>query len=574
MATLVADMASADTDREWWKEAVVYQIYPRSFNDSDGDGVGDLRGIIEKLDYLDALGVDVVWLNPIYESPNVDNGYDIADYRSVMDEYGSMDDWENLLEGLHERDIRLIMDLVVNHTSDEHEWFQRSRAGEEPYDDYYIWKEGDPEDGPPNNWESGFGGSAWSYDDEREAWYLHLFDERQPDLNWENPAVRDDVFEMMEWWLEKGIDGFRMDVINLLSKPDEFPDGYPEGNWVGAEHFADGPRIHEYLGEMYDRVLSNYDVMTVGECIATSVDEASRYTLPDGDGLSMVFHFDHITLDYSDEDGWYTVTEISLPELKEVFTRWQRGLERRGWNSLYLGNHDWPRMVSRFGNDEEYRVESATLLATLLHTLQGTPYLFQGDEIGMTNYPFESMDEIRDADAQNRVELMFEEGEADSFEDVRDLVRYRCRDNARTPMQWSDEEHAGFTEGDPWITVNPNYERINVEAARADEDSIWHYYRRLIEMREDHDVMVYGDYDLLLPDHEELWAYTRTYEDEQWLVVLNFSDSETEFELPADARVTPGEDTDLLLVNYPNADTDPAATSLRPWEARVYSTDN
>jgi glycosidase len=567
-------MSDPDHGREWWKEAVVYQIYPRSFNDSDGDGVGDIPGIVEKLDYLDDLGIDVVWLNPVYESPNVDNGYDIADYRAVMDEFGTMADWERLLAGLHDRDIRLIMDLVVNHTSDEHEWFVRSRR--EPdgeYGDYYVWEPGDPEE-PPTNWESGFGGSAWAYDDERGEWYLHLFDRKQPDLNWEHPAVREDVYEMMEWWLEKGIDGFRMDVINLLSKPGHLPDGDPHGTWVGAEHFCDGPRIHEYVSEMYDRVLADRDVMTVGECIGTGVDEAARYTLPDGDGLSMIFNFDHITLDFHDEDGWYTVTEIPLPDLKGVFTEWQEGLEGRGWNSLYLGNHDWPRMVSRFGDDGAYRVESAKLLATLLHTLKGTPYVYQGDELGMTNYPFESLDEVRDADARNRVSLMFEEGDIDSFEEVKDLIRYRCRDNARTPMQWTAGEHAGFTDGEPWIPVNPNHTEINVEAARADEDSVWQYYRRLIELREQHDVMVYGEYDLLLPDHESLWAYTRTLDDTRWLVVLNFADATTAVPLgeswfdPADAEA------ELLLGNYADreagADADLASLTMRPWEARVF----
>jgi oligo-1,6-glucosidase len=597
-------MSSRSLDRTWWREAVVYQVYPRSFNDSNGDGVGDLPGIVEKVDYLDDLGVDVVWLNPVYESPNVDGGYDIADYRSIMDEFGTMADWERLLEGLHDRGMKLIMDLVVNHTSDEHEWFVQSRTEADPHDDYYLWEEGGPDE-PPNNWESGFGGPAWAYDDEREEWYLHLFDERQPDLDWDNPRVRDEVFEMMQWWLDKGIDGFRMDVINLVSKPDGLPDGDPDGGWTGAEHFCDGPRAHDYVSEMYDRVLAEEDVMTVGECIGVDVDEASRYVLPDGDGLSMVFHFDHVTLDFDDEEGWYEVAPIDLRELKAVFSRWQEGLEGQGWNSLYLGNHDWPRVVSRFGDDGEYRRESAKLLGTLLHTLQGTPYVYQGEELGMTNYPWESLDQLRDADARNRIELMYEEGDAEEFADVKELVRYRCRDNARTPMQWDSSPNAGFTEGEPWLPVNPDHEEVNVAAERADDESVWHYYRDLISLRDEREVVVYGSYDLLLPAHEDLWVYTRTLaaadrtgDDHdratQLLVVLNLSDTPTSYRLPAGADLadgaTPG-DADLLLGNYddaagaeadadvkPGADTDtgtkPGADArsftARPWEARVY----
>ena len=568
-------MSAEQPERAWWREAVVYQVYPRSFNDSDGDGVGDLPGVVEKLDDLDDLGIDVVWLNPVYESPNVDGGYDIADYRAIMDEFGTMADWETLLEGLHDRGMRLVMDLVVNHTSDEHEWFVKSRAGEEPYDDYYMWEDGDPEE-PPNNWESGFGGSAWAWDEARAQWYLHLFDERQPDLDWDNPRVRDEVFEMMEWWLEKGIDGFRMDVINLISKPEELPDGDPESGWVGAEHFCDGPRAHEYVSEMYDRVLSERDVMTVGECIGVDVDEAAKYVLPDGDGLSMVFHFDHVVLDFDEEEGWYAVTPIDLRELKEVFSRWQEGLAGRGWNSLYLGNHDWPRVVSRFGDDEEYRQESAKLLGTLLHTLQGTPYVYQGEELGMTNYPWESLDEIRDADARNRVELMYEEGRADDFDDVKELVRYRCRDNARTPMQWDATRHAGFTDGEPWLPVNPNHEAINVAVERADEDSVWHYYRDLIALRDEYDILPYGSYDLLLPDHEDLWVYTRSLGDERLLVTLNLSDTSTALSVPHHADVDLEAAATVLAANYADVDTDvptdlaDADLALRPWEARVY----
>jgi oligo-1,6-glucosidase len=576
-------MSRSSLEREWWKEAVVYQIYPRSFNDSDGDGVGDIPGIVEKLDYLDDLGIDVVWLNPVYESPNADNGYDIADYRAVMDEFGTMADWERLLDELHARDIRLIMDLVVNHTSDEHEWFVRSRrepAGE--YGDYYVWREGRPaadadydvaegpeDEVPPNNWESFFGGPAWGYDDEREEWYLHLFDRKQPDLDWENPAVREDVFEMMEWWLEKGIDGFRMDVINLLSKPRGLPDVDTDAGFTVAEQVANGRLIHEYLGEMNDRVLADRDVMTVGEMLGADLplSEARRYLDEDLDGLSMLFHFEHMLLDKG-ENIWER-EDWDLTDLKEVFSRWQARLYRQGWNSLYLNNHDQPRMVSRFGDDGAYRVESATLLATLLHTLRGTPYVYQGEEIGMTNYPFESLDEVRDVDTIQNVEAARRRGDL-ADDELLDVVRYRSRDNARTPMQWTDGEHAGFTDGEPWIPVNPNHTEINVEAARENEDSVWQYYRRLIELREQHDVMVYGEYDLLLPDHERLWAYTRTLDDTRWLVVLNVAGEPTRFDPPARFDGASGE---VVLGNY---DVEAAAVEsfeARPWEARVYALD-
>jgi oligo-1,6-glucosidase len=575
-------MSRSSLEREWWKEAVVYQIYPRSFNDSDGDGVGDIPGIVEKLDYLDDLGIDVVWLNPVYESPNADNGYDIADYRAVMDEFGTMADWERLLDELHARDIRLIMDLVVNHTSDEHEWFVRSRrepAGE--YGDYYVWREGRPaadadydvaegpeDEVPPNNWESFFGGPAWGYDDEREEWYLHLFDRKQPDLDWENPAVREDVFEMMEWWLEKGIDGFRMDVINLLSKPRGLPDVDTDAGFTVAEQVANGRLIHEYLGEMNDRVLADRDVMTVGEMLGAELplSEARRYLDEDLDGLSMLFHFEHMLLDKG-ENIWER-EDWDLTDLKEVFSRWQARLYRQGWNSLYLNNHDQPRMVSRFGDDGAYRVESATLLATLLHTLRGTPYVYQGEEIGMTNYPFERLEEFRDVDTLLPIENAIDAGDIDSFDEVKEAVRANSRDNARTPMQWTDGEHAGFTDGEPWIPVNPNHTEINVEAARENEDSVWQYYRRLIELREQYDVMVYGEYDLLLPDHERLWVYTRTLDDTRWLVLLNFADATTAVPLETTAVDTEAE-AELVIGNYDDAATDLTSLTMRPWEARV-----
>ena len=559
-------------ERQWWKEAVVYQIYPRSYNDSDGDGVGDLRGITERVEYLADLGVDVVWLCPVYDSPNADNGYDIGDYRSIMAEFGTMADWETLLAELHAHDIRLLMDLVVNHTSDEHEWFQRSRRREDGYEDYYYWRDGDvDEDGepvPPNNWGSFMGGSAWTYDELREQWYLHLFDEKQPDLNWRNPEVRDEVASLVEWWLEKGIDGFRIDAINYISKPEGLPDGTADREPRGIDVFSHGPRIHEYLRELYDRTFSNYDVLTVAEMADTTVDMAGDYLGEDGDGLDMIFHFEHMDVDISprgrfDPDGW---GEWSLPEFKEIMSRWQTELDADGWNAQYLGNHDQPRIVSRFGDDETYRVESAKLLATFLLTVRGTPFVYQGEEIGMTNDDFERLEDLDDPMTVGAVEDLIDAGRADSYEDLRAFVNYVSRDHARTPMQWSDAPNAGFTTGEPWLALNENYPDINVEAARADEDSVWNYYRRLIDLRHDEDVLVYGEYELLLPDHEQLYAYTRTLDNETALVVLNWSDESA----AVDADLVDANPTAVLRSNYDDSPTDPSGREFRPYEAVVY----
>jgi glycosidase len=559
-------------EHQWWKEAVVYQIYPRSYNDSDGDGVGDLRGITERVGYLADLGVDVVWLCPVYDSPNADNGYDIGDYRSIMAEFGTMADWETLLAELHAHDIRLLMDLVVNHTSDEHEWFQRSRRREDGYEDYYYWHDGDvDEDGepvPPNNWGSFMGGSAWTYDELREQWYLHLFDEKQPDLNWRNPEVRDEVASLVEWWLEKGIDGFRIDAINYISKPEGLPDGTADREPRGIDVFSHGPRIHEYLRELYDRTFSNYDVLTVAEMADTTVDMAGDYLGEDGDGLDMIFHFEHMDVDISsrgrfDPDGW---GEWSLPEFKEIMSRWQTELDADGWNAQYLGNHDQPRIVSRFGDDETYRVESAKLLATFLLTVRGTPFVYQGEEIGMTNDDFERLEDLDDPMTVGAVEDLIDAGRADSYEDLRAFVNYVSRDHARTPMQWSDAPNAGFTTGEPWLALNENYPDINVEAARADEDSVWNYYRRLIDLRHDEDVLVYGEYELLLPDHEQLYAYTRTLDNETALVVLNWSDESA----AVDADLVDANPTAVLRSNYDDSPTDPSGREFRPYEAVVY----
>ncbi|ELZ22672.1 alpha amylase [Halosimplex carlsbadense 2-9-1] len=573
----------ADDERAWWKEATVYQVYPKSFDDSDGDGVGDLPGLIDRVDYIDELDVDAVWLNPVYESPQADNGYDIADYRAIDDAYGDMSDWEQLRDELHERGVRLIMDLVVNHTSDEHEWFQRSRREVREYADYYHWVESEPDE-PPNDWESVFGGPAWSWDDEREAWYLHLFDEKQPDLNWANPDVRESVYDMMAWWLSKGIDGFRMDVINLVSKAEGYPDGGPDSD--GAEHFMNGPRVHEYVGEMVDEVLDDEAVLAVGETPGVSVDDARRYVGEDGDGLSLLFQFEHVTFDHGEHK--FDADEPDLVEFKEILAKWQDGLADDGWNSLYLNNHDQPRMVSRFGNDEAYRRKSAKLLGTLTHTLGGTPFVYQGEEIGMTNAPFESREDLRDVEVRNYVESAVDDddGHADSYEDVREAVEAMGRDNARTPMQWADDDHAGFTDGEPWIDANPNYTEVNVERARADPDSVLQYYRDLAALR-DRDLLVYGDFELLVPDHPNLFAYTRTLarerDDESGtaanatdapareraLVVLNFDDEPTSFEVPPDMTV---DGLELALANGEVPAVPGRTLDLGPWEARVYLT--
>ena len=570
-------MLAEGTDREWWREAVVYQIYPWSFNDTDGDGIGDLAGIVEKLDYLECLGVDVVWLNPVYESPQVDNGYDISNYRAIHEQFGTMAEWERLLEGLHDRDMRLIMDLAVNHTSDQHHWFQESRR--DPggrLGDYYIWHEGraadaerhgetpgPPARAPPNNWESHFGGSAWAWDDERGEYYLHLYHERQPDLNWANPDVREEVYELMEWWLEKGIDGFRLDVINLVSKPDTLPDGDPQADWVGSEHFVDGPHATEYLEEMSDRVLSRYDVVIVGEMPEVTVEKAREYTGPNGP-LDMVFSFEHVQLDFGDTGRW-AIGEWSLPELKAVVSRWQTGLAGDAWASVFFENHDQPRVVSRFGDDEQFRRASATCIGTLLLTLRGTPFVYQGQELGMTNCSFESLDALRDVDTIQNVRMLMEERGITDYAEVRDLVEHRSRDNARTPMQWDATENAGFTTGDPWLPANPNHREINVADASDEPDSVLNYYRSLVALRHATDTLVYGEYDLLFPDHESIYAYTRTLDDDDILVVLNFDDVDTTIEIP-----DLGPDADLLLANYDADATPEGALDLRPYEARVY----
>lgn len=553
--------------KQWWKESVVYQIYPRSFMDSNGDGIGDLRGILAKLDYLKELGIDVIWLSPVYESPNDDNGYDISDYCKIMNEFGTMEDWDELLHEMHKRNMKLMMDLVVNHTSDEHNWFIEScKSKDNKYRDYYIWRPG-KEGKEPNNWGAAFSGSAWQYDEMTDEYYLHLFSKKQPDLNWDNEKVRQDVYDMMKFWLEKGIDGFRMDVINFISKEDDLPsvETDEEGYVSGHKHFMNGPNIHKYLHEMNEDVLSQYDIMTVGEMPGVTTEEAKLYTGEARKELQMVFQFEHMDLD-SGEGGKWDVKPCSLLTLKQNLTKWQKALEQTGWNSLYWNNHDQPRVVSRFGNDGAYHTESAKMLATVLHMMKGTPYIYQGEEIGMTNVRFESIDEYRDIETLNMYkEKVIERGE--DIDKVMQSIYIKGRDNARTPMQWDDREHAGFTTGKPWIEVNPNYKEINVKQAIQDEESIFYYYKKLIELRKNNEIVVYGTYDLILENNPSIFAYVRTYGEEKLLVIANFTADECVFELPEDIIYSEAE---LLIHNYDVENVLIENITLRPYEAMVF----
>jgi oligo-1,6-glucosidase len=558
-------------NKAWWKECVVYQIYPRSFYDSKGDGIGDLRGILQKLDYLKELGINVVWLCPVYRSPNDDNGYDVSDYQDIMDEFGTLADWDELLAEMHKRGIKLVMDLVVNHTSDEHPWFQESRKSKDnPYRDFYIWRPA-KNGGEPNNWRSFFSGSAWQYEEGTGEYYLHLFTKKQPDLNWENPKVRDEVFKMMDWWLQKGIDGFRMDVINMISKVPGLPDApvmTADRYQFGGQYFMNGPRLMEFLTEMKQKVLSRYDILTVGETPFVTTQDAIKIVNEETGALTMLFQFEHVDLDAeTGANSGGAIKKMKLLDLKEVMTRWQKDLENRAWNSIFLSNHDQPRSVSRLGDDAQFRVESAKLLGTFIHMLQGTPYVYQGDEIGMTNVAFESIVEYRDVATLN----MYKEAVGEKGVDPQvalKVVHAKSRDNARTPMQWDSSEQAGFTSGTPWIKVNPNYKEINVAEALADPSSVFHYYKKLIQLRKENPVIVYGTYDLILDAHEEIYAFTRTLEEERLLVILNFSGNNPEFQLP---EIITFASTELLISNYEvTANEDIHQIPLRPYEARVY----
>ncbi|HIT14031.1 MAG TPA: alpha-glucosidase [Candidatus Scatomonas merdigallinarum] len=552
-------------EKKWWKESVVYQIYPRSFKDSNGDGIGDLNGITEKMDYLRELGINVIWLSPVYQSPNTDNGYDISDYQAIMEEFGTMEDFDRMLQSAHDHGIRLVMDLVVNHTSDEHPWFVESRKSKDnPYRDYYIWREG--RDGKePNNWGSCFSGSAWKYDAATDMYYLHLFAEKQPDLNWDNPKVRQEVFHMMDWWCKKGIDGFRMDVISMISKDPALPDGPVNGSGYGdyGPYAVNGPHVHEYLQEMNREVLSKYDLMTVGECSGVTIEEAKKYANQDGRELNMVFQFEHMDLDGGETFKWND-RKINLKELKQVLSKWQTELAGTAWNSLFWDNHDQPRIVSRLGDDStrEYREASAKMLALCLHMMQGTPYVYQGEELGMTNVPFETLEDFRDIESINAYHELTESGQV-SPEDMMRFLRYKSRDNARTPMQWDDSENAGFTEGTPWIMVNPNYKEINAKEQLARPDSVFHFYQKLIRLRKEREIIPYGEYELLLPEDPDLYVYTRALGEHKLLVICNFRKEEKEFTLPEGFDPGMGE---ILIGNYPDRELGETMT-LKAYEA-------
>jgi len=546
--------------RKWWKEAVVYQIYPRSFKDSNGDGIGDLNGITSKLDYIKGLGADVVWLGPHYDSPNADNGYDIRDYRKVMTEFGTMDDFDQLLRGLKQRGMKLILDLVVNHTSDEHAWFVESRQSKDnPYSDYYLWRPA-KEGREPNNWVSFFAGSAWKKDSSRGEYYLHLFAEKQPDLNWDNPEVRSQVHDLMRFWLDKGIDGFRMDVIPFISKDPSFPDA-PESFDGRQEYiYAAGPKLHDYLQEMHREVLSKYDVMTVGEALGVTLAQTPLFVDERRNELNMIFHFDLVRFD---RQGW-RCKPWTLPEFKAICTRFNEGLDCHSWPTVYLTNHDNPRSVSHFGDDSpEYRVRSAKLLATFQLTSKGTLFIYQGDELGMTNYPFTGIEQFDDIEVKNTWRV---EADRVSLEEYLEHQRKTSRDHTRTPMQWDDSPHAGFTIGSkPWFAVNPNYREINAKLALADDNSVYHYYRTLLALRKKTLAFVYGDYKDLDPLHLSVFAYTRTLGPESYLILLNFSRNRISYTLPEGLKAG-----SLMISNSKAREEDCTVLQLDPWEARVY----
>ena len=555
-------------EKRWWKESVVYQIYPRSFCDSNGDGIGDLNGITSKLDYLKELGVDVIWLSPVYKSPNDDNGYDISDYQDIMDEFGTMEDFDRMLATAHEKGIKIMMDLVVNHTSDEHKWFIESRKStDNPYRDYYIWRPAKEDGSLPNNWGSCFSGPACEYDKTTDMYFLHLFSKKQPDLNWDNPAVRQEVFDMMNWWLEKGVDGFRMDVISLISKEQpELPDKEPGINGYATFNVsANGPHVHEYLQEMRQKALNNADTITVGECSGVTLEEAKKYARSDEKELNMVFQFEHMDVDSDEKAGKWTTRKMDLRDLKKILTRWQKGLQDIAWNSLYWENHDQPRSVSRFGNDsDEYREISAKMLATCIHMMQGTPYVYQGEELGMTNCPFNTLENFRDLESINAFHELTEQGKM-TEEEMMAAIGYKGRDNARTPMQWDDSANAGFSDASatPWIMVNPNYTKINAKDQISREDSVFKYYQKLIKLRHESDLIVYGTYDLILDDDKDIYAYIRTLGDEKLIVYCNFSENTREVELPEEFT-----DGKILISNYNDAKVSEKIT-LRPYEAIV-----
>ena len=534
-------------NEKWWKHAVVYQIYPRSFQDSNGDGIGDLRGIIQRLDYLEELGVDAIWLSPVCKSPQDDNGYDISDYQDVDPMFGNLKDMETLIEEARKRNIRIILDLVLNHSSDEHRWFQEAKKSKDnPYHDYYVWRDGE-EGMYPNDMKSVFGGPAWEWMPELGQYYFHQFSVKQPDLNWENPKVRREIYDMILWWMKKGVGGFRLDVIDQIAKE---PDLKITNN---------GPRLHEFIRELSRETFQKGDLITVGEAWGADIDRARLYSCPDGSEFSMVFQFEHIGLDQQEGKAKWDIAPLPFIKLKQVLAKWQKELHNCGWNSLFWNNHDLPRIVSRWGNEKEYRIESAKMLATLLHGMQGTPYIYQGEELGMTNVRFEDISDYQDIEIRN----MYKERLAAGYkkEDIMESIYARGRDNARTPMQWSKEENAGFTSGTPWMKVNPNYTEINAEAELADENSVFYYYKRLIRLRKEHPVFADGEFELLLEEDEQIFAYTRTNADTKLLVCVNFSDKAAECPVLND-----WENAETLIRNYPEECKN---GQMRPYEAVI-----
>ena len=546
--------------RKWWKEGIVYQIYPRSFKDSSGNGIGDIYGIIEKLDYIKSLGVNMIWICPIYSSPNDDNGYDISDYRKISEEFGGNKAFDILLNEMHKRDLKLIMDLVANHSSDEHWWFEESKKGEDnPYHTYYFWKKGTA-DKPPNNWLSVFSGSVWEWDPNLNKYYLHSFTKKQPDLNWENPKVREEIYDILNFWFSKGVDGFRMDVISFISKRLDFPQAKKGAalSEMMENIYANGPRIHEYLKEMNKKVLSKYDIVTVGEGPGVNLKTGLNYVDEKEKELNMVFHFDHLQIDFGPE-GKFDPQPIDFLKFKKVFSNWDSLLRNKGWNSIFLGNHDFSRIVSRFGNDQKYRYESAKLLATLLTTLRGTPYVYQGDEIGMTNVKYPSIEYYDDVETINAWKEA--KGNNKNMDDFLKAVHRQSRDNARTPLQWNDSKFAGFSTNKPWIDVNSNYDKINVESEENNPDSILNYYREIIRIRKNNLTLVYGDFLDIEPDNEKLYIYKRWDKQKTFVVILNFSDEKILCDLNDLSSMI------LVIGNYKKSVFD---GFMDPWEARVY----
>jgi trehalose-6-phosphate hydrolase len=547
----------------WWKNAVVYQIYPKSFYDTTGNGTGDIQGIIEKLDYLKNLGVDVLWLTPIYKSPQRDNGYDISDYYSIHEEYGTMEDFDKLLTEAHQRGMKIIMDIVINHTSTEHEWFKQAKSSKDnPFRDFYIWKDGKNAE-PPTNWESKFGGSAWEYDEATGQYYLHLFDVTQADLNWENKKVREALYEMMHFWLKKGVDGFRLDVINLISKDQRFP----QDDSDGRKFYTDGPRIHEFLHEMNQEVFSKYNIMTVGEMSSTSIDNCIRYTNPAQEELNMTFSFHHLKVDYPNGDKW-TKADFDFQSLKQILTKWQVEMNQGGgWNALFWCNHDQPRVVSRFGDDQNYHKESGKMLATALHMMQGTPYIYQGEEFGMTNPNFSSIEDYRDVESLNIFDIKKKKGLTE--EEILEILKQKSRDNSRTPVQWNASEHAGFTTGTPWIDPAKNYKVFNAELAVKDKDSIFYHYQKLIQLRKQYNVITDGDFELILDNDKEIFSYIRTSGSEKLVVINNFYGRDKTFYLPSQLHLEEFT-SEMLLSNYRDSGPFGREIQLRPYESLVY----